>query len=306
MDLLKRGLKLSHLRMVAALAQRGQIGVAAADLGITQPAASRLLGEIEQMTGHPVHLREGRGVVLTPEGQALARRALRILSELTDAGRDIAESASGAQGHVALGSVTGPALDRVLPALRAARLSLPHVSVEVEVATSDILADQLLSGRLDFALARLPPGRDPALFDLALIGPEPVSLVTRFDHRLAGASDLRPRDLMAYDWVLPGPTAILTRTVRERLADLGLPDPPGRHATSSFLLTLALLQQSNAIAPLATAVATRFSTGPGAPYAILPIDLGITVAPFGILTRAGSHLPPAAERLRALILQQRT
>jgi DNA-binding transcriptional LysR family regulator len=301
MDLLARGLKLSHLRILAALARTGQIGLAAADLGITQPAASRLLAEVEGLTGHPVHRRDGRGVALTEAGARLATRAARSLAELTDAGRDLSESAEGRHGHVALGAVTGPALDLVLPALRAARLALPRVSVEVEVGPSDLLADLLLSARLDFTLARVPPGRDPALFDLRPVGPEPVSLVTRAGHALTGRTDLRPEDLLAYDWVMPGPDAILTRSVRTRLSALGLPDPAGRLSTSSFLLTLALIRQSNAIAPLATAVARRFAE-PGSPYAVLPLDLAITVAPFGLLTRAGAALPPAACRLRDLIL----
>ncbi|MCX7301324.1 MAG: LysR substrate-binding domain-containing protein [Rhodobacterales bacterium] len=305
MELLKRGLKLTHLRIVAALSETGQIGLAAARLGITQPAASRLLAEVDALTGHPVHQRTGRGVTLTPEGTALARRAARVLAEISDAGREIDELAGGATGHVRIGSVTGPALDRVLPALRAARLSLPGITAEVEVATSDVLGDQLLSGRLDFTLARLPQGADPALFDISLIGSEPVSLVVRAGHRLAGKADLQPADLMEFDWVLPGPGAILRQTVLARLAELGLPAPPGRLATSSFLLTLAMLQQSNAIAPLARAVATRFASGDAAPYAVLALDLAITVAPYGIVTRRAATLTPAASRIRTLILQTR-
>jgi DNA-binding transcriptional LysR family regulator len=147
----------------------------------------------------------------------------------------------------------------------------------------------------------VPPGRDPALFDLLPIGPEPVSLVTRADHALTRKADLGPQDLLPYDWLLPGPTAILTQTVHARFRALGLPLPQGRLSTSSFLLTLALIRQSNAIAPLATAVAQAFAHA-GSPYATLPVDLGLTVAPYGLMTRAGSTLPPAARRLRDLIL----
>ena len=301
MDLLARGLKLSHLRLLAALARTGQIGLAAAQTAMTQPAASRLLAEIERITGHPVHRRAGRGIALTEAGDRLATRATRILAELADAGRDLTDSAQGTRGHVALGSVTGPALDRVLPALRTARLALPGVTIDVEVGPSDHLADLLLAGRLDFAIARVPPGRDPALFDLSPVGPEPVSLVTRAGHALTARPDITPHDLLAYDWLLPGPGAILTRTVRDRLRALGLPDPPGRLSTSSFLLTLALIRETNAIAPLASAVARRFAA-PGSPHAVLPLDLGITVAPCALLTRAGATLPPAPARLRDLIL----
>ena len=58
--LLNRGMKLSHLRVMAAFAETGQIGVAAQAMGITQPAASRLLSEIERIVGTPVHARAGR------------------------------------------------------------------------------------------------------------------------------------------------------------------------------------------------------------------------------------------------------
>jgi DNA-binding transcriptional LysR family regulator len=223
--------------------------------------------------------------------------------ELRDAARDLAEIGAGTSGHVRIGAVTGPALDRVLPALRAARLTLPQVTAEVIVATSDILCQQLLSGRIDFAIARRPDGPDRALYDETRIAPEPVALIVRRGHPLDRVS-VAAADLMAFDWVMPGRESILTRTVLERLARLNLPEPPQRLSTASFLLTLALLQQSNAVAPLASAVVEAFTQGPDAPYRKLPVDLGIEVEPFGLLTRAGGVLPPVAERLAALILTQ--
>lgn len=302
-DLLRRGVKLAHLRLMAALAETGQLGLAADLLGVAQPAASRLLAEVERITGQPVHQRTGRGITLTPMGLALARRAARVVTELRDAGREIAEIASGGSGHVRIGSVTGPALDRVLPALRTARLALPAVTTEVVVAPSDLLGSQLLSGRLDFAIGRMPEGMEGQLHLSEPIGTEPVALMVRRGHRLAGAGPVEPLDLMGYDWVLPGPEALLTRAVTERLRALGLPQPSQRLATASFLLTLALIQQSNAIAPLARAVCDRFA-GAGSPYEILPVDLGIVVEPFGLLTRAGAILTPVAARLAGMIVAQ--
>jgi DNA-binding transcriptional LysR family regulator len=301
-DFLRRGLKLRHLRIVAALAETGQISSAAEALSITQPAASRLLAEVERITGHKVHSRYGRGVDLTPQGRALAVRAARILTELNDASRDMDEIGAGTTGHVRLGAVTGPALDRVLPALQAAWASLPAVTTEVEVAASDALGDMLLAGRLDFALARLPLHLDADRFELRPLADEHVSLVVRHDHPLMSCDRLRPADLMAYDWVLPGPGAILRSAVLGHLTELGLPHPTVRLATSSFLLTLALLRHSDAIAPLASPVAQSFGDEPGRGYEVLPIDLGIRVAPYGLLTRAGSTLTPVAARLAGLIV----
>jgi DNA-binding transcriptional LysR family regulator len=225
-----------------------------------------------------------------------------MLLELELAERELAEMAGGTGGQVRVGAVTGPAMDRVLPALVAAREALPQIQIEVVVATSDVLCAQLLAGRLDFALARLPETGEAARLRFDYIAPEPLCLMARRGHPLAGAGPIEPAALLSYDWVMPGPEAILTRTVQARLRALRLPDPPRRVATSSFLFTLAMLRQSDAIAPLARAVAALFAGAPGEAFAVLPVDLEIEVAPFGLLTREGPGLTPAAERVRELIL----
>lgn len=298
----QRGLKLGHLRLLAALAETRQIGLAAERVGVAQPAASRLLAEVEQIVGSPVHLRTGRGITLTAVGEALAIRAQRVQMELRDAARDMAEIVAGGAGHVRIGAVTGPALDRVLPSLRTVRLAQPQVTVEVIVATSDILCQQLLTGRIDFAIGRLPEGAERHLLQIIPIAAEPVALVVRRGHPLDRGRHIEKMDLLTYDWVMPGPESILCRAVLARLSEHGMTHPPQRLATASFLLTLALLQQSNAIAPLARAVADTFASAADAAYIQLPIDLGIEVPPFGLMTRTNMVLTPVAQRLVALIL----
>lgn len=300
--LLHRGLKISHLRLLATLADTAQICSAAAQIGVTQPAASRLLAEVERIVGSPVHTRNGRGITLTAVGMALALRAQRVQMELRDAAREMAEIAAGGAGHVRIGAVTGPALDRVLPSLRTVRLAQPQVTAEVIVATSDILCQQLLSGRIDFAIGRLPEGPERRLLQFIPIAAEPVSLVVRRGHPLDRGRRIEKMDLLTYDWVMPGPESILCRAVLARLSDHGMPHPPQRLATASFLLTLALLQQSNAIAPLARAVVDSFASTPEAAYMQLPIDLGIEVPPFGLMTPKNMVLTPVAQRLAELIL----
>lgn len=299
--LLQRGLKLTHLRLLEALSESGQISDAARRLGIAQPAASRMLGEVERIVGRPVHERTGRGVVLTPVGEAMALRARRVHMELRDAARDVQEIDMGLVGHVRIGAVTGPALDRVLPALRTARMVQPKVTYEVIVGTSDVLCQQVLSGRTDFAVARLPQGPERQMLQSQMIASEPVSLMARKDHPLTRMHPIEPAQLMNYDWVMPGPESLLCLTVISRLRALGLPQPTQRFSTASFLLTLALLQQSNAIAPLAHAVCASFSKGPDAPYMILPVDLGIEVEPFGFITRTDTILTPAANRMAQML-----
>lgn len=290
-----RQLRPVQLRLLAELSDSGALGIAAARVGIAQPAASRLMAEMETLLGLALHERQGRGLRLTPVGMALARRARRIQIELADAARDVVEAATGRAGVVRVGAVTGPALNLVLPALKALQDRHPGLRTEVTVSTSVVLCDQVREGRLDFALAR--PGPDDSELDARLIAGEPVSLVVRRGHPLLVLPRIEAADLMRHDWVMGDDETLLTQSVQARLVDLRLPMPPRRISTSSFLFTLALITQTDCIAPLATPVVDSFAGNPAIPFVSLPVDLGLAVPPFSLVTRAGSGLTPSARRL---------
>ena len=140
------------------------------------------------------------------------------------------------------------------------------------------------------------------MLEARLIGDEPLSLVVRRGHPLLLQPDIRVGDLLDYDWILGADDTLLTQTVMAQLAELRLPLPRRRISTSSFLFTLAVLNQTDAIAPLAQAVVESFSGNPSMPFVALPIDLGLSVAPFSIVTRIGSKLTPSAQHLAEAIL----
>ncbi len=73
----------------------------------------------------PLYERVARGVVLTTFGQALARRARKIMLELREAGREIAELKTGKGGAVFIGAVTAPAMSLVVPAINASEPPCP-------------------------------------------------------------------------------------------------------------------------------------------------------------------------------------
>lgn len=295
-----RGLKIGHLRLMAALGRSGQISRAALELGLTQPAASRLAAEVAHIVGQPVYDRTGRGIELTAAGQALAIRAARALQEIDDAGREIAQIGQTVTGEVRIGSVTGPAIEHVLPVIRAARLSYPEVTVAVEVSTSDLLCAHLLDGRIDIALGRLSDETDPALFDTEPVAREPMTLVVRPGHPLLRQVPVPVETLLGFNWVLPFEGAILRRAVAEALRQRGLPEPPQVYVTSSFLLTLALVQETNAIAPIAVPVARAFGGAAGG-VRELASDLAIEVETFGLIQRRGRKQTPAAAAILAML-----
>lgn len=295
--LLRRGLKLTHLRLIAALAETGQISAAAPMLAMSQPAASRLLGELDDVVGASLYKRHSRGVTLNALGLRLAEWSRSLLSDLDAVDREISELASGERGNVTVGAVTGPALELVLPVLRQIRMMLPGISSTIIVDTSDKLAELLLAERLDFYIGRIPQDADHSRFTAKPLGPEPASLIVRENHPLMRMQNLSMKDCIVYDWVLQAPGGLLRHTVESYLLERGLPLPERIISTSSILMTLALIARSNAISPVARPVAEFFGTSEGLDgrIATLPIADNLVVASYSILTRADRRLVPAAQ-----------
>lgn len=100
--LLRSGLSLRHMRMIAALDDHGRVSAAAQVMNISQPAASRMISEMEAVLDVKLCERLPRGITLTPYGKALARRARSILLEMREADREISELKAGKGGSVFL------------------------------------------------------------------------------------------------------------------------------------------------------------------------------------------------------------
>ena len=305
-ELIRRGLRLPQLRLLVALLETGQVSGAAAQVAMTQPAASRQLAELEKTIGAPLYDRHARGVTLTAAGTVLAQRARDMLHGLDQVQHEIASLASGDRGKVRIGSVTGPAVQLVLPVIRELRVTFPEIEISVLVDTSDKLGDALLAGDLDFYIGRLPDGVDAGAIVLEEIGREPVSLVTRLEHPLSRRSNLKVEDCLEYDWVMQPEGGLLRRTAEAYLLRNGYRTPARILSTSSLLLTLAIICETNAIAPIARAAADFYASQNafGGRIRRLEIADDMEVVPFSLIYLRNTKASPAARRVIQLISQQ--
>src|SRR6201993_1899642 len=85
----KRRLKLRDLDILVAVIETGGMGKAANRLGISQPAVSKGMVELEDALGVKLVDRSRRGVVPTPYGRALAKRGVAIFNDLRQGVQDI-------------------------------------------------------------------------------------------------------------------------------------------------------------------------------------------------------------------------
>lgn len=304
----RSGLKMSHLQLILAIEDHGQISAAADALSVSQPAASRMLGEIEAILKAPLCARVARGVELTQYGRALARRARTIFLELRETAREITELKTGSGGSVSLGSVTGPALNLAVPAVRQVSTAYPGIEISIQIENSNVLVRELLSARHDFVIGRIPDDMDPRQFNLIEIGEEDVCLIVREGHPLLDKVRVSPADLPGYDWVFQPQGTLLRRAVEDSFLSAGTSLPATIINTSSIILTVSIVRHTNAIAPVARDVADLVASngGQAGEIRILPTDFNIKIRPYSLITARGRALPPSAKLLYDLILKQST
>lgn len=176
-----------------AVVSSGSVTDAAALLGVSQPAVSRLISDLEGEVGFPLFRREGRTLVPTEEGRLLVgeiRQAVAGMEHIKDAATII-----GRFGHRALQLVTTPSFARGLAPDLIARFAEQHpqVMARMEIEANDDTVEWLVSQSHDFGLSSSVPN-NPALKHLALQKGE-VACVLPKGHALAGRRTLKPKDL---------------------------------------------------------------------------------------------------------------
>ncbi len=305
-SLQRSGLSLRHMRMIIALDDHGRVSAAAQVMNISQPAASRMISEMEAVLDVQLCERLPRGVTLTPYGKALARRARSILLEMREADREISELKAGRGGSVFLGAVTAPAIELAVPAIREIRQLFPRIEITMQVETSNVLARELIASRHDFIIARVPDDLNPRLFDSRVIGVEKACLIVRRGHPLAGGGTVGLEETAGYDWVFQSGGSPLRQAMEANFLNRDIPLPERILNTSSLLLTLVMVAQSDAIAPVSIQVARFIQSPEGLAGAIdvIPTAFDIEVRPYSLITVKHRALSPAARMLYDFILKE--
>jgi DNA-binding transcriptional LysR family regulator len=156
---IKTGLGLRELRAVLAVAELGSFRRAAAELGFTQSALSHQVSALESALGWPLfHRPGGRAPVrLTPAGEAVCRRARRVLNEVEAVAADAEGAERGESVRVRVG-VSQTAAAEIMPAALHAFRDV-HPGVEVVLSETDDATgcrDALRRGELDLAFSYDP------------------------------------------------------------------------------------------------------------------------------------------------------
>lgn len=292
-------LKTRHMVLLMELGRHGSIMHAAEAANLTQPAASKLLGELEHALGVQLFERLPRGVAPTWYGKVLIRRAGAALAEMDAGHQEVMELLSGLRGRVGVGTVLTPSTT-ILPAA-VVRLKQTHarVHVSISVDTSKLLVARLRAGELDLVIGRVLDSEAGGELAFEPVTDEPHSLIARAGHPLAARAGLQLEELAHEGWILPPAGSVLRERIAALFVSHGLESPAETVSTLALPTIASLIEQSDMIAPLpAELVQPYLDSGR---MVVLPFDLGLRMDSYGIITRRQHQLSPGAEAMLAAV-----
>lgn len=274
--------RLRHLQMIIAIAEHGSILSAAHALGLSQPAISKALQEVEDILGVRLFDRMPRGVVINLYGKSLLERSRLIVAELERLVDDIGRMRDGASGTVVLGALPTAAAGILPVALRRLKASHPGLDVRVIQARTTELLPQLESGRLDLIVGRLYEVEGAHDLRYEVLYHEPISVLARAEHPILVSGDASLEAVSRYEMVLPSLEHRLGQEVDDMLVGSGVQVSPNclRSSSTSLIRELLLSGDTLAILPRMMMCGDLLR----GLIKVVPLALSSGVRPAGVIT----------------------
>ena len=280
------------------LAATGSFSEAAQRQGVSQPALSRTIQQMEATVGGRLFDRTTRKVALTPIGQALHRIAERLTAEFDSAASELARMVAGRSGRVTVAALPSIAAVLLPPAIAHFREGHPDVEVTILDGLSESVLEAVAQGRADLGLT-IRPSPHATLTYRSLLADE-FGLVCRSDDDLAGEGPLPWSVFGNRPFIAMAATSSVRQMTDAAFLQAGLAIPP--LFGCAFLGTTGNL----VAAGLGITALPRLTLPLLAPCGLVwrRLEQPVMRRQMGIVTRTGRTLAPAALALHAAVARQ--
>ena len=257
-----------------AVAKTLNLSLAADTIGLTQPALSKRLSNLEAELGTQLFERHRRGMRLTEAGQHFLHYAKRINQQYSQAHEQVGAVHEAGMGVLRVGA--GPLFHQRFAARVFARLQreFPHLQLTFHADTNVRTVPMLLEQRLDIVLGPYPSTWvDDSIGFLPVTETEHGIVLRRDDPAVARPGEIDPKDLQNLAWVNYTENPESEESVARYYHLNGIPAPQMDVKTSSFIFGIRLVAE-------------------GGYVMTAPMQLGETVAREGLVIRAAKRGMP--------------
>lgn len=200
---LARRLKLRHLEVFRSVCQHGSVRRASEAVNIAQPAATKLIHDLENMLGVQLFVRNRRGMVLTPHGELVRRHASVLFADVASLHDEVEALSQGQSGVLRLGVL--PSLNAQLFAKSISRVLTrwPAVRITVREGATNELLSLLARNELDVSFARVLGIAQAKSLVTVPVYDEAFCVACAANHPFAVRPSVRWSDLVKAGWALP-------------------------------------------------------------------------------------------------------
>ena len=296
--LFSQRIRLRHLHTFVAVAQQGTLGRAAETLNLSQPALSKTLNELEQLTGTRLFERGRLGAQLTLVGEQFLTHAVKVLDALNTAGQALNRKEGLNNDVVRIGALPTAALGILPTVIGQFHKQQKDITLQVATMNNTMLLAGLKSGEIDIGIGRMS---DPELMsglNYELLFLESLKLVVRPGHPLLQETVTLSRVM---EWpVVVSPNGTIPRQNAETLLQSqGCKIPAGCIETLSASLSRQLTVDYDYIWFVPSgAVKDDLRRGL---LTALPVPTQGAGEPIGILTRVDATFSSGAQTLLSAI-----
>jgi len=297
-------MKLHALQALVAAIEEGSLRSAARRVGLSQPALSKLVRELERTLAAPLLERHSQGVRPTPQGQVLFEHALKVTRELAAATDQIQQLSGQMRGELNVAAVPVAMMLLIPETLRTFSRAFTDIRLRVSEELFVEQLQKLRTGQVDLVVGGIPEGLPSGEFITEDLMTTTMVVVARRGSRHARAKRLS--ELSEASWVYTGTSA--QTGYATRLFELhGMSAPPAGAMVNSTLALLALLGSGDLLGlmpeqiiahPLGQDIVRVPLEEPG-----LPLKVGAIIRSGSVVSPAIrqfiAHLHRAAHQLRA-------
>ena len=202
---------LTRLRSFIAVAEERQFRRASERIGISQPALSAHIRDLEQDLGVALFNRTTRNVRLTAEGETFLHRARRVLEDLNAAVIDVRERAQLKRGRVVIAATPTVASQVLPPVIVSFARQFAGVRTQVLEAIASEVERLVASGQADFGIGPRPEGRSELAF--RVVFRERLCGVLPIGHEFAARRRVRLGDLARYPLLTTAPGSAIYESI---------------------------------------------------------------------------------------------
>ncbi|HGI6284227.1 TPA: LysR substrate-binding domain-containing protein [Klebsiella pneumoniae] len=296
--LFSQRIRLRHLHTFVAVAQQGTLGRAAETLNQSQPALSKTLNELEQLTGTRLFERGRLGAQLTLVGEQFLTHAVKVLDALNSAGQALNRKEGLNNDIVRIGALPTAALGILPTVIGQFHKQQKDITLQVATMNNTMLLAGLKSGEIDIGIGRMS---DPELMSglhYELLFLESLKLVVRPGHPLLQETVTLSR-VMEWPVVVSPKGTVPRQNAEALLQSQGCKMPAGCIETLSASLSRQLTVDFDYVWFVPSgAVKDDLRRGV---LTALPIATQGAGEPIGILTRVDATLTPGTQTLLSAI-----